>query len=658
MEKLDAFLDETIKGIYTNSTDKDVRYIGLESLKLRLTDALNGNGILASEVTDSKSELSKLINSPAGQSLLDSAKVAIGLSTDADSPFGQLPDSLQFTLKSIYYSAEAATRVKEEIKVATSLSDFLSETNARMSLKMGAEAVSFDVSNIDSQMLGTKMYDLSSEVIFANNANKERLLPTLEKLGIGFEDFQAQVEKFKDIHGTDLQGYKEAIRALGYTDKSEFEIISKVQEELIKESSKSTFLESIQNKVRNLTDLQAMSVNRTDFSKEIEMGQRIIEDLNKIQTDYSTPNLPNPPTPGTPASAPPATPPTVPTSAPSTAPPAVPPNVPPAAPPATPPDPPLPAPPPTNLRDKKSVIKDVTGVLTSYTKTEEDAETFNSLMKDRYLKPANLSELSEIDIQSINSELFDETSGVQSTLNQMLQQDSDGVTMEHIIYDVAQHTSGIEGGTHERAIGARARISNIIEQHKQGNSLLKILGGNATKEMQAAATKAASVANQQNAATGGLAGAARTLGTEGPQGVLSSASKMFSKVQVPLLALGGIVGLLAAKQPNLGDTFSQGNASKSLGTSFSGDENVVAKFSEIPGSPESQQVWYGGTMPFQIDMTFTGFVGDRMQHQKLQREVYNILNSNMEVRKASGEIQDSRNRQHRLAAVEAMRGQI
>ena len=673
MSKLDEFIDDRVKAVYP-MYDVEDEPLARDYLKLKINDALSGRGGLGTQVTDADSELSKLINSPAGQELLASAKVSLG----APGQEGSRLDRYSYQLKHIYYTAAAAEKLNERIKTATKYSDFLSESNARMSLKMGAEAVSFDVSNaaaLETQELMSRMYDVSAEVMFASDKNKEKILPTLEKLGMGFEEFQNLSEQFKSgYQDQGLEGYKKAIRKLGYASNHEFRKLQEVQNALMQDNVKESFVNSLQEKIEKLqkfeADILVDAETKADFTKQRTLAEKILEDIKTIETERvsAVPSVaPAPldpkgmiddalpsttaPTAPAPAAPPPIapTPPTVPTDAPSNIPAPEPPTLPTTAPPKVPPTP------RANMRTTEEVIGDISSTLTSY--AEKNPETFNSLMRDKYLKPANLAELSEIDVKNINSTLFDEAGGIQETINGMLAADVDGMTMDHIVYDVAHHTSSIEG-TIEKSVGARNRISEIITLHKQGNSLRSIVHPSAIKQQQELVNRGAAAARQGNTAAGRVIDSAANLANEAAQGTLSSASKMFSRVSVPLLALGGIVGLLAAKQPNLGDTFSQGNVSKSLGESFSGNENVIAKFSEIPGSPESQQIWYGGTMPFQIDMTFSGFVGNRMQHDKLQREVYNILNSNMEIRKTSGDVQDNRNKQHRMAAIEAMRGQM
>lgn len=139
---------------------------------------------------------------------------------------------------------------------------------------------------------------------------------------------------------------------------------------------------------------------------------------------------------------------------------------------------------------------------------------------------------------------------------------------------------------------------------------------------------------------------------EGLNGI-AAGTKMFSKVSAPLLALGGLVGLMAAKNPNM-DPFSQGPHSEY--NNMSGDEHLVAKASEIPGHADRPTTWFGNLEPFRLDISFDGFVQHKDEVDRLQRDVFNILSSQVEVRKRTGDVQDRRNKQHRMMAIDTIRG--
>jgi hypothetical protein len=206
------------------------------------------------------------------------------------------------------------------------------------------------------------------------------------------------------------------------------------------------------------------------------------------------------------------------------------------------------------------------------------------------------------------------------------------------------------------------RIREIVKLHKQGGghrtflNILNETAGEEKKRFMEEYNKAVSTANMGREASN-VTRVTQTLRTESGSTVYS-ASKAFSKVGTPLLALGGLVGLMAAKEPNTGEAFHQGTPGNYVDRQFDGRENAISKFSEIPGNPDRQEVWYGSNAPFQLDITFSGFIADRMQHDRLQREVYSIISNNMEVKVNNGEVQDNRNKSHRMAAMEAMKGML
>lgn len=125
-------------------------------------------------------------------------------------------------------------------------------------------------------------------------------------------------------------------------------------------------------------------------------------------------------------------------------------------------------------------------------------------------------------------------------------------------------------------------------------------------------------------------------------GINKSIAANFKKLSVPLMAVGAGIALLAASSPGQ-PKFSQGNVSDSIspiGTELN-TSLAVAKNSEIPGYGDNR-TWIGEPGPFQIDISFRGFVDDKRQTEILKREVYNVLTNRMEVKNTRGEIQDRR----------------
>ena len=125
-------------------------------------------------------------------------------------------------------------------------------------------------------------------------------------------------------------------------------------------------------------------------------------------------------------------------------------------------------------------------------------------------------------------------------------------------------------------------------------------------------------------------------------GINKSIAANFKKLSVPLMAIGAGIALLSASSPGQ-PKFSQGNVSDSI-SPIGAELNTslaVAKNSEIPGYGDNR-TWIGEPGPFQIDISFRGFVDDKRQTEILKREVYNVLTNRMEVKNTRGEIQDRR----------------
>lgn len=198
-------------------------------------------------------------------------------------------------------------------------------------------------------------------------------------------------------------------------------------------------------------------------------------------------------------------------------------------------------------------------------------------------------------------------------------------------------------------------LDSLIDQHKSGLAAQPQIQGarvGIQDAMQTAINKAeATVAQSQGGSV--EVKLQQKLGLmEGLNGI-AAGTKMFSKVSAPLLALGGLVGLMAAKNPNM-DPFSQGPHSEY--NNMSGDEHLVAKASEIPGHADRPTTWFGNLEPFRLDISFDGFVQHKDEVDRLQRDVFNILSSQVEVRKRTGDVQDRRNKQHRMMAIDTIRG--
>jgi hypothetical protein len=127
-------------------------------------------------------------------------------------------------------------------------------------------------------------------------------------------------------------------------------------------------------------------------------------------------------------------------------------------------------------------------------------------------------------------------------------------------------------------------------------------------------------------------------------------TKVFAGLRVPLLAVGGVLGLLAAVAPH-DDHFSQGQRSDRMDFT----QPYAARYAEIPGNSRIQRAWAGDPSPWQLDITFEGFVQHQRQHEDLMRQVYDAINGEVDVRANHTQIDDLRSTDHRMSSRELIR---
>ncbi len=123
--------------------------------------------------------------------------------------------------------------------------------------------------------------------------------------------------------------------------------------------------------------------------------------------------------------------------------------------------------------------------------------------------------------------------------------------------------------------------------------------------------------------------------------------KSLNKYTVPLMAIGGVLGLLVANSGPQDDNFSQGKLSR-------GYHDPLRLNSEMPGRALGVKVWRGETDPFQIDITFKGFVADKRAHEALVSQVYDSVTGSMEFKSTKTEVRDIRSKNHRMAAMDML----
>ncbi|MDE1830710.1 MAG: hypothetical protein KGI25_10355, partial [Thaumarchaeota archaeon] len=121
-----------------------------------------------------------------------------------------------------------------------------------------------------------------------------------------------------------------------------------------------------------------------------------------------------------------------------------------------------------------------------------------------------------------------------------------------------------------------------------------------------------------------------------------SASALQGKLEVPIMAIGGIMALVGASQgwePWLGQ-WSQGNVSDTIMPTT--QNRALAKVSEIPGNPDTASTWSGDLAPFHINISFRGFVKNREDTDRLRSMVYDSVNSEMTVTATNDNVSERR----------------
>lgn len=567
-------------------------------LHASLQDTLNDTSLLKEDYLNPNSEFHKLMNSEAGSRLLRSASKANG--TLESNGFRVNADTSDFEFQHIFYGAAAAEKAAINMSKANKVSDFYTAYKARLSLKFGNAATSLklDTANdISFAKINDKFNSLAAQAMLDPLENNAPVKRALEHLQIGEQEFSQLMDQFKEANSlgdmkNNLDQWKTAIEKLAYSGEDKEFKELKTIRQVIQSQNSQ---EALINAIQDKVD------NLHNMSRiESDVPQR-----RKLQSDLETAKK--------------------------------------------------------VLQQLKDIPSDTQGEKLSIRASEilnEAVQQHGNMdfLRDWKLNAPKLYDLSSDEL-NYQDQLLAET---RSMLHKHLENNTEQITEAHIMADVAYHARLAEQttlGSFHYYTTARRRLLDISKQLEQGNTFTQILSqSHSITEKRALATgTATALADAMAGNTGSVVQEVSELVTKaGP--ALGSASKAYSRVSVPLLALGGLVGYLAAKQPTTGQAFSQGNVSERGG--FTGDEAAISKYSEVPGNPDQQAIWYGQTDPFRLDITFRGFVGDRIHHQQLQREVFNIISSNMEIRRNSGSVEDRRNRHHKLAAIEAVRGNI
>jgi len=126
------------------------------------------------------------------------------------------------------------------------------------------------------------------------------------------------------------------------------------------------------------------------------------------------------------------------------------------------------------------------------------------------------------------------------------------------------------------------------------------------------------------------------------------ASEMeLKKVTVPLLAVGGLLALIAgSSRPK--EEYSGGYASKQ-------SPGVIAAHSEIPGTGSGTRVFMGQEAPFQTTVNMTSYVQSEREKQAIQTKVYDMITGTARPVQVRVDNKDFRKNDHRETAMEQLR---
>ena len=547
--------------------------------------------------------MNEYFSSPAGREIARLAAVN-------NAAGGHSDDRYRFILRSQFIEASVHDKFNKSINTAKNVNEVLTSVKPLLSLKLGDNAVSVNFNNasdLEADRLLNHLRTLSSEEILSSmkaGQPTEALQKTLTNMSMSFEDFSDVMKKYQEAHGLssiedDLEKWKRTISSVLFQEDSDVNrSVRAIVNNIVDNNEQDVIFNSVNQKVERLESLigrlDGSGLDLDSLQSKLIYARRVRDAVSQTISKKEIPNMP--------------------------------------------------------MGDvSPRVVSRASQVLIDF--AEKSPDEFREFLSDQAFLAPKLSSLSEDEVTTVSAQADE----LQEWLTEKLQNDREGTSMDAVIEHVstgARLAERDELGNNSLAYNFREKLREVRELHEAGMSFRQII------ERPIDGIK--KQAEQMNSMPPGPQNldikTPSTLITE--SGTLQSPSKIFSKVQVPLLALGGLVGFLAAKEPNTGDPFSQGFASKNAEGKFTGDENAISRFSEVPGDPDNQQIWYGTTSPFQLDITFKGFVNDKIQHERLQREVYNILESNMEIRKKTGEVEDRRNRYHKVAAIEALRGQI
>ena len=219
--------------------------------------------------------------------------------------------------------------------------------------------------------------------------------------------------------------------------------------------------------------------------------------------------------------------------------------------------------------------------------------------------------------------------GRTKVLNEVLEK---AVAAQRLAFDEGQEGLALRG-----AFGRAFHEEAKEVLHKQGINYAEVLAGNADTSylrriQQNAVNEATVIASKVGAMGEDAVKAAHTALTKD----VAKAYKIdaLKGAIVPLMFLAG----MAAQSPIEDDHFTEGKQSEQ-------SPSQISRYAEIPGSHGGQPnvVWHDGdTNPFRLDITFTGFVKTKEEHDALMSSVYDAISGNINTEKVTSRTRDLR----------------
>lgn len=239
-------------------------------------------------------------------------------------------------------------------------------------------------------------------------------------------------------------------------------------------------------------------------------------------------------------------------------------------------------------------------------------------------------------------EVISRTDNMLNTMGDALQQDS-------IMEDMVSRTKGQHGIERTRAMLTIAGENQNVQ--------VRMAAGQASAARQATPTSTAGRVEQEvlhetvnRVRTSTQTEAGQEMKIMHELMLRGPAARFLTSIPGPLLAVGGIVGLLAGVEPR-NDSFSQGEQQDAQSPAAP----YAARYAEIPGQNRIQRTWSGEPQPWQLDITFEGFVKDKREQEELLKTVYDAFEGHVVVKSNHTAVQDERNVSHRQTSRELLR---